>query len=415
MKVLLPTVGSAGDVHPFLAVGQAMKSRGHDIEVMTNPAFEKMVNEAGLKFYPVGEAAHYADAFASPKLWHPVHGFGVFWRRMARYALEPVYARIANHAKDGRCVVMATPLMLGARLANEKLNVPLVTAYTAATMLRSCDDPLTMAHWQVPKWVPHAARVCAWWALDRWKLHPMIAQDLPRFRRQLGLPILNQSVFGQWIHSPVAGITMFPHWFAPSSSDWPKQVKHAGFPLYDGDTGQGLDADLLQFLSEGDKPIVFTPGSAMVHGHLFFKAAQQACIDLGRRGVFLTPHAGQIPADLPPTIHASRYAPLSLLLPKSLAVVHHGGVGTCAQALRAAKPQLLIPRAFDQFDNSMRLEMLGVARRAFWQDIERKTMTFHLNELLHSPETAQACSMASAHFRSDKSLGTICDALETSA
>ena len=416
MKVLIPTLGSAGDVHPFLAIGRALQARGHTVEVITNPVFQPMVTAARLSFHAVGTAAHYNDALSSPKLWHPVDGFGVFWRRMARHAMEPVYRRIESQNIQGPCVVLSTPLMLGARLAHEKLGVPLVTAYTAATMLRSCEYPLTLAHWRVPRWPQSLLRpalALAWQALDHLKLHPMLAADLPALRHALGLPLMTGSVFGQWVHSPQAGVTLFPRWFAPAPSDWPKQVSQAGFPLYDGDKAQGLDAALQVFLSAGAPPVVFTPGSAMGHGHAFFKAAVRTCQTLGKRGVLLTPRGQQIPADLPATMHHSAYAPFGLLLPRASALVHHGGIGNTAQALRAGLPQLITPMAFDQFDNAMRLERLGVAASVARQDTAFATMSAKLKILLESPDVASACRVVAQRMADDHGSDAVCDLLES--
>ena len=416
MKVLLPTLGSAGDVYPFLAVGQALQARGHAVEVITNPVFAPVVAAAGLAFAPVGTAEHYTDTLSSPKLWHPVDGFGVFWRRMARHAMAPVYRHIESQASQGPCVVLATPLMLGARLAQEKLGVPLVTAYTAATMLRSCQYPLTLAHWRVPRWPPSLLRpalALAWQALDGFKLHPMLAADLPALRHALGLPPLTGSVFGHWVHSPQAGVTLFPPWFAPAPGDWPAQVRQAGFPLYDGDKAQGLDAGLQAFLAAGAPPVVFTPGSAMGHGHAFFEAAVRTCQALGRRGVLLTTQSQQIPADLPATVHHSAYAPFGLLLPRAAALVHHGGIGNTAQALRAGLAQLITPMAFDQFDNAMRLERLGVAASVARQDTAFTTMAPQLKMLLESPGVGAACQVAAQRMADDRGLDVVCDLLES--
>lgn len=412
MKILLPTLGSAGDIHPFLAIGRAAQARGHDVEVMTNPIFSNLVNQAGLRFHAVGTAEQYTGTFNSPKLWHPIHGLGVFWRRMARYAIEPVYLRIAAHVSRHPCVVMATPLMLGARLANEKLKVPLVSAYTAATMLRSCENPLTIANWRVPRWFPRALRNVVWQGLDRWKLEPLVTDDLPPMRGFVGLPPLRQSVFGQWIHSPLAGVTLFPSWFAAASNDWPAQVKQAGFPLFDGDTNEGLDPELSRFLDAGDPPIVFTPGSAMGHGHSFFNAAVQSCVELRRRGILLTRDERQIPLNLPPTVHYCAYAPFGLLLSRASALVHHGGIGNSAQAIRAAVPQLLTPMGFDQFDNAMRLEMLGVGVTVPMQDVAHGYMTRALREVLGSNQMTVACRDAARKVKQDRSLDIICDLLE---
>ena len=417
MKLMLPTLGSAGDIHPFLAIGRAMQARGHEVEVMTNPVFANMVAQAGLAIYPVGVQQHYIDAFNSRKLWHPIDGLGVLWRRMARHAIEPVYRRIAQQVASPAaraCVVMAPPLMFGARLANEKLKVPLLTAYSAATMLRSCQNPLTMAHWRVPSWVPMPVRAAAWLALDRFKLEPMVAADIGRVRQSLDLPVLNASVFGHWMHSPTAGVTLFPDWFAPAPRDWPQQITQAGFPIYDGDGAAGLNSELSQFLDDGDAPIVFTAGSAMGHGHAFFRAAVLSCTALRRRGVLLTSNVAQLPADLPPTVHHSAYAPFGLLLPRALALVHHGGIGTCAQALRAGLPQLVTPMGFDQFDNAMRLELLGVGLSLQRPDTGLDGMTEALRALLSSPEIDRACQQVALKVQTQREpVGDICDLLES--
>lgn len=414
MRVLLPTLGSVGDIHPFLAIGQAARQRGHMVEIISNPHFGPLVAKAGLEFHPVGTLAQYEETYRSPKLWHPIHGFGVFWRRMARYAVEPVYERIATHGR-ANCVVLATPLMLGARLAQERLGVPLVTAYTAATMLRSCRHPMTLAHWRLPRWWPHAARAGAWRALDRWKLEPMVAADLPPLRSKLGLAPLQQSVFGQWVHSPNAGVTLFADWFAPRPDDWPPQVHDGGFPLYDGDSASGLDPALARFLDAGAPPIVFTPGSAMAHGHAFFASALQCCASLGRRGILLTHDRRQIPAQLPSTLVHSAYAPFGLLLPRAAALVHHGGIGNCAQALRAGIPQLLLPHGFDQFDNAMRLELLGAGAMLGRGERSAGAMSAALGQLIGSPTVAAACRDFAGRLAVGASAQRVCALLEQQA
>ena len=413
MKILLPTLGSAGDVHPFLSIGLAAQAKGHEIEVMTNPIFEGMVKATGLSFYPIGTREQYLETFHSPKLWHSIDGLGVFWRRMACHAIEDVYQRISMHAAQGKCVVMSTPVIIGARLANESLSVPLVTAYTAATMLRSSRFPLTMAHWRVPSWVPSSICDLAWRGLDKWKLDPMVAEQLSPMRKRLGLPPIHRSVFGQWIHSPQAGVTLFPDWFAPKPDDWPDQIKQAGFPLFDGDSTIGLHPDLMQFLEDGDAPIVFTPGSAMGQGHEFFRAAVRCCVELGRRGVLLTTDRSQIPDVLPSTVIYQAYAPFGLLLPRAAALVHHGGIGSSAQALRAGIPQILTPMGFDQFDNAMRLEFLGVAATMDRRDTHFVGLTSLLRDLLNSKKVANACIEAAKNVSRDRALDTICGVLES--
>ena len=61
------------------------------------------------------------------------------------------------------------------------------------------------------------------------------------------------------------------------------------------------------------------------------------------------------------------YAPFSALFPRCRAGVHHGGIGTLSKALQAGLPQLIVQRAFDQFDNAARAVRLGFARTASYR------------------------------------------------
>jgi rhamnosyltransferase subunit B len=387
-RVALVTLGSAGDLHPMLALGQFLRERGHAVTVLANPACGPAAGVAGLAFEPIGDAADYRATVTHPKLWHPIDGFGVMWRYLLRPALQPTYERIAEMAAAGRCVVIANPVAMGARVAHEKLGVPLVTAYTAATMLRTVHDPMTLAQWRMPRWVPRPLRRTAWSLLDRHKLEPLVRPALDALRGPLGLPPIESTVFGQWMHSPQAGIALFPSWFAAAPPDWPATVRQAGFPLFDGDAAQPPDPAIAAFVQGGAPPVVFMPGTAAEAAATFFRAAIRACAETGARGLLL----GQVPPDLqqslPPGLHAAGYAPFGTLLPHVAALVHHGGIGSCAQALRAGIPQLVLPHAYDQFDNAMRLERLGVGRQLKRLD----GMGAALRALLAEPAVAAACA-----------------------
>src|SRR5439155_15601643 len=86
-----------------------------------------------------------------------------------------------------------------------------------------------------------------------------------------------------------------------------------------------------------------------------------ACRRLGRRGLLLTRHRDHLPTTLPPGVIHVHYAPFSQLLPRCAAFVHHGGIGSSAQALASGVRQLVTPFTHDQPDNASRLKRLGVA------------------------------------------------------
>ena len=101
--------------------------------------------------------------------------------------------------------------------------------------------------------------------------------------------------------------------------------------------------------------MVFVAGSGNRQATRFFSAAVEACHRLGCRGMLLTRYAEQCPQRLPPGVRHFDYAPLSHVLPRAAALVHHGGIGTAAQGLASGRPQLVMPMTFDQPDNASRL------------------------------------------------------------
>jgi UDP:flavonoid glycosyltransferase YjiC (YdhE family) len=184
-------------------------------------------------------------------------------------------------------------------------------------------------------------------------------------------------------HSPDRVIALFPDWFGPPQPDWPAQTHVTGFPMFDESGLREVPADLEDFLNAGEPPVVFTPGSAMSQGTAFFREAAGALHLLGKRGILLSRFADTIPADLPEGVRHFSYIPLSQVLPRAAALVYHGGVGTCAQALRAGIPQLVQPMAHDQLDNLSRVRELGVGDGLHPRQFKAKRIAAMLDRLLH--------------------------------
>jgi UDP:flavonoid glycosyltransferase YjiC (YdhE family) len=204
-----------------------------------------------------------------------------------------------------------------------------------------------------PQWV-----VKLYWRLLEAAANLLIGRHVNRIGRSLHLqPIRN---IYRWSLSLQLAIGMFPEWYAPPQPDWPPQLQLAGFPLFDGGHDEDLPNDVLDFCRAGPPPIVVTFGSGMMHGTRLFRAAIEACRLRGERCLLLTKFGQQLPAPLPPFVHHRDYAPFRKLFRHCSGVVHHGGVGTTAQALAAGIPQLILPMAWDQPDNATRVKRLGV-------------------------------------------------------
>jgi UDP:flavonoid glycosyltransferase YjiC (YdhE family) len=325
--------------------------------------------------------------------------------------LRETYDAVANNYVPGETVLVSSSLGLAGRIAQDKLKIPTATVHLAPSQFRSCIAPPILPGLWMPAWLPMFYKKFIWAVGDRLFIDKMLAPRLNALRGELGLAPVKGILRDFW-NSPQRVIGLFPDWFGEPQADWPPQAVVTGFPRYDESGTHVVDPQLEQFLNDGEPPIVFTPGSAMYHGHEFFIASVEACKRLNRRGLLLTKHVDQIPPNLPPTIRHFSYAPFSQVLPHAAALVHHGGIGTSAQALAAGCRQLVTPFAHDQFDNANRLVRLGVARSIVAAKYTAKAATRELSLLLVDARATEQCQLFADRLKNDDAISRTCDLIE---
>jgi rhamnosyltransferase subunit B len=115
---------------------------------------------------------------------------------------------------------------------------------------------------------------------------------------------------------------------------------------------------------------------------------------------------------LPPGVLAVPYAPHGDLFPRALAIIHQGGIGTTGQALRAGRPMLVVPHAFDQPDNAARVTGLGVARTLLPKHYTATRAVTQVRTLLENPSYAQRAAEVGDMVRLEDGIQRACDALE---
>jgi rhamnosyltransferase subunit B len=408
LTVFVISFGGPGDVHPMIALGQALRQRRHRVIFISNPYFEELARRLDLEFTGFGSAQH---------LVHSMHGAtqrscgtgparvppGRYlaqgldrWRRRSRGVLGTMrwlYEEIEREHIPGETVLVARGNAFGARIAREKLGIPLATVHLQPAMFRSEYDapglpvPDGSGLWR------RLARRSLWAAIDMyadWLLLP----ETNGFRAELGLSPVRR-LFSKWIHSPDLVLGLFPDWFAPPQPDWPPATHLLGFPLFDERGMREVSAEFESFMNAGEPPVVFTAGSFHRNSRAFFETSVGVCPRLGIRGLLLSASPGCIPANLPERVLHLPYVPLSTVLSRASAIVHHGGVGTAGLAFAAGTPQLVVPFTDDQSDNAARIERAGAGIRlplaAFRQEAAPR-----LKELMGSQRIAEACrSLAS--------------------
>jgi UDP:flavonoid glycosyltransferase YjiC (YdhE family) len=289
--------------------------------------------------------------------------------------------------------VLVSPFhQFASRLAREKFAVPLVNVHLQpACFLSLYDTPLLLPGTELfnklPRWVKRIVLSLP---------NPAAASLTPTLRREcrdLGVSPPRRAV-PDWMHSQDANLALFPDWFAAPQPDWPPHTHTIGFPLEDMKGQIPIPAELHAWLDQGDKPVLFSPGTGNTQAREFFREGIAACERLGLRALLGTRFPEQLPDPLPSHARPFDYLPFSTLLPHVCAFVHHGGIGTLSQGLAAGVPQLVMPMGHDQPDNARRMKLLGAGLTLAPKQFTAEPVAKCLRRLLQDPQIAAACAKA---------------------
>lgn len=398
---LLITLGSHGDVHPFFALAQELSRRGHAAIVATNAAFGAQSQRAGVHLVEMVAGLDIAEIMRNADVMHPSRGPRVVLKELLLPLVPDIFARteelIREHKPDA---VLIHPICLGAHWACERAGVPIVPVILAPMGWMASHDQRVMVHWRSHDLSVRSSRIDSW--IGKHLMRFMLDGPLNRIRRELGLAKKRDLLVGEFIRPGLNLGLWSPHFRAPCPGD-PEGGVICGFPWFDDHHDhQVADDELNAFLADGDPPIVFTLGTAAVHvpGD-FYAHAARAAQELGRRAILLigrTEYAARY-RDLPKTIRTFTYAPFTTLLPRAAATVHHGGIGTTAQGLRAGKPTVIVPLAHDQFDNAARAKRLGVSETVLHARADTRALTKALHTILDRPDVANRAATLGQHVR----------------
>ena len=419
--IVITTFGSLGDLFPFLAVGQALHARGHRVTIATHAMHRETVEQAAL---------HFADASGMPqpedqaqfigRAFHPRHGPHFVVRELAAADVRTSYFKLLDVCQ-GADVLVTSSLAFGGQILGETLSaankLQWISAVLAAASFVSAYDPPTTGMRAVDAFTRHAP----------WRVRLLRhvfelgtrhwTAPVRAFRRELGLPAVSSGgdPFHRGQHSPDCVLALFSPLIGRAQPDWPMHTHITGFAHY-AQPGAKVEAGLDAFLREGPPPLVFTLGSAAVHiGAGFLRASVNAAERLNQRAVLFTGTPAvraQLPAQLPATIRIVDYAPHAAVFPHAAAIVHHGGIGTSTEALRAGRPMLVVPHGFDQFDNAARLQRLGVAQVLHASSYSADTAIPLLRDLLEDAHYGQCAWRCAEAVRSEHGAIVTADLIE---
>lgn len=352
MRVAILTVGSRGDVQPFLAFGAALQRSGHRVRICTHPGFESLVRDQGFEFAPLaaGALARRFETEAGRRWAQRSSRWMPAWVGLLRDARSVARRRLSDAAAgcEGAEVIVASNLtqLLGWQIARER-ELPLVRA-----MLNAPN------YWMARRSSPRAAAVLrqlAWLMARPW---------LDAVRRDaMGWPGLPAR---EPIGALERGGALTLHPFSPAVFPPPPAGGPAtavtGYWFLEGDVDPAPDSRLRTFLEAGPAPVYAGFGIQIDHDPV---ATTRAIVDAlrraGRRGVLQRPPEALAGVELGEDMLAVGPVPHGWVFARCCAVVHHGAAGTTATALRAGVPSVIVPHNSDQFSWGRRMAQLGVS------------------------------------------------------
>ena len=307
----------------------------------------------------------------------------------------------------------AAALTYAASIFGEKSGLPWVSTVLSPMVFCSAHDPpaLPGAEWLARLRPLGPVAVGMLWRLMK-KISWSWSEPIRDFRRELGLQA-GADPFWEGQFSPHGVLALFSGHFAHPQPDWPPRTTACGFPFHDDDFGGDVDAERLgRFLAEGPAPLVFSLGSSAVTvAGDFYAAAAEAALRLRQRAVLVVGDAADA-GQFPDQVFAIRSTAVSPLFEAASIVVHAGGIGTTGQALRAGRPQLVVPYAHDQFDSALRVKRQGLGLTLNPHRLTPSRLTGKLAQLLASEDIRARASAMAATMRSEDGSAAACDALE---
>lgn len=369
-RVGLLTVGSRGDVEPFVALALALQRQGADVRLATHERFRPLADRYQVAFAPLpGDPAELMATAAGRRALTSGRNVGQFltaFRQLTEHLALPTWDAAETAMRDRDVLVYSTFAFQGHYLA-QHLGIRAVAAHlqpllpTGAFVSPALPFPLPgrlLKRWS------HAAALQLFWRQAR-------GGALRLTERVPGLVVPRDAPFAHMLRDEECLVAVSPV-VVPRPRDWPPQAHLTGYWRLPPPPHFTPPPALAAFLEDGPPPVYVGFGSLAQPDPARVRTLVDAALArVGRRGVV---HSGWngIAGVGSSTVHVVEDVPHAWLFPRMGAVVHHGGAGTTAAALSAGVPSVVVPHFGDQWFWAERVEQLGagvsVARRRLTAD-----------------------------------------------
>ena len=415
--VLFSGSGTKGDIFPLIAMALELSERGFRAVFLTNEHHRDLVESNGVQFLSTGNKKDYIAVHGDDRIWNPKNDvLEIAFDPLLKTTISLSYKlTIEQFNKTTNLAVVGTfPSINGATMAADALAIPHITLTLAPRYVPSFVEPPAPIRWIVPRWIPKSLgkRLTAGilWASDKRVERKEYFRKLNEMRLSRNVMPVTTPLVKFAFPQHHLQIALFPGWYGMRAPDWPTNLHATGFPKF-SQVDQDARATVDKFIRAYGSPLVFTTGTGVQDATKLFSEGKKICENLDVPGLFVGKVENRSEYGTEGFLHLD-YVDFKRILPSCLAIVHHGGIGTLAEAVRAAIPQLVRPLTFDQFDNADRVHRLGLGTFVMPKHFHEKKVTPIIRRLISHRKTGGFIDEYAALANDDEGIPRACDLVE---
>lgn len=349
MRILIPTIGSRGDVQPYMALALGLRDAGYDVTLASHPAMRGLVESYGITYAPMGPDVDLGHEAAT------IRGRSRYWLtgfiRVMQFTVsvvESAHADLLALCGDADMVIVSHSF--AGRAEADLLGLPVVSVTLQPQAIPARDAS------------PSLMRRVTGAVLDA-AMTPLMVGPYNRIRKKVGARPVRSL---EEMMSPRLNLVPISPLVTPPDERWAPQHRVVGYWFLDEPAGWAPPDDLAAFLDAGEPPVVISLGAMSLGGSDATETAQlvlDAVAQAGVRAVVQGWDDAMPHLRVPPTVYHAGSVPHGWLLAHAAAIVHHGGFGTTAAGLRAGIPAIVVPHIIDQYYWAQRVHELSAGPR----------------------------------------------------